>query len=598
MSEGGMIKEMAFSVSDRCHMVESSRVSEWWYTPRDTYMSLYDYDEYVKEYITKHKSIAGYDGLIYMPEEFILDVDGANTDMARQKTIALTILLDDLFVPYNIYFSGNGFHLGIPRTAFLWKPGKNLHIQVKNALKAKGVFEYADPSVTDKTRLIRVNNTLNSKGKLWKIIISKALLHDSADIIRKKANKVNKDELPLDLECEPVFNTLSANKVEKSSTPSIISFGRSPSPSEMPCIQSMLEGATQGKRHATALVIASHLRWRYPEIVVREVMESWRLRVTTENSPFTNKEMDSIVENCYTGKGGEGYRYGCDTEMMDLNCKQTCRLYKTKKSQSVMKADAMDKVLLDFYTKDNNAINLGALYGQNFPIYPGEVIILQAPPKSMKTMLLQNWVNELKRRTYFIEMEMSARQIWSRFVQIQKGWTEKELAEHYRAMRNGITQDFSWLTMDYSSCYPAELEKRLFMLDEKPEIVVVDHMGLLRSKQRDNNMKVEESSQALMELAVKNNLIVFAVSEITKTAFAEGMNLASSKGSFRIAYNANKVISLNPIKSMDGKIQQLHVKSEANREKEVLNVRLWVDGVKITGQESNAYEKKEFKLTP
>ena len=42
---------------------------------------------------------------------------------------------------------------------------------------------------------------------------------------------------------------------------------------------------------------------------------------------------------------------------------------------------------------------------------------------------------------------------------------------------------------------------------------------------------------------------------------------------------------------MDGKIQQLHIKSEANREKETLNVKLWVNGVKITGQETQAYEQ-------
>jgi hypothetical protein len=124
-----------------------------------------------------------------------------------------------------------------------------------------------------------------------------------------------------------------------------------------------------------------------------------------------------------------------------------------------------------------------------------------------------------------------------------------------------------------------------------PEIVIIDHMGLLRSKKQDNNMKVEEASQALMELAVQQNVIVFAVSEITKSAFAEGMNLASSKGSFRIAYNANKVISINPSKGSDGLISQLHIKSEANRERETLDTRVWVTGVKITGEDKGAYEQ-------
>ena len=583
---------MAFGVSDRCHLVDAQDASQWQRLNRDTFVSLYDYDEYIKEYVEKNKKMAGYDGLIYMPDEFILDVDGANTEQARLSAIGLSICLQDLMVPYRIYFSGTGFHFGIPGQAFRWKPDKNLHLNVKAALKNAGIFNYADPAVTDKTRIIRLNNTLNSKSKLWKVLINEGLLNSSVKDIREYATGP-KDDLPFDLECEPVFDVLSKQKPE--TRVEEINFGRAPDPVEMPCIQTMVEGVTQGKRHITALTLAAHFRWRYPELVVRQIMEWWRQKVDHPDHPFSPKEMESIVENCYTGHNGTGYRYGCDSEMMDKYCKNTCKLYKSKKSQSVMNADAMDKVLMEFYTTDQRSVNIGALYGQDFPVYPGEVVILQAPPKSMKTMLLQNWVNELKRRTYFMEMEMSPRQIWSRFVQIQKNWNEEQLIEHYKSMRNGISKDFDWLIMDYSSCYPQELQKRISLLPEKPEIVVVDHMGLLRSKKQDNNMKVEEASQGLMELAVQNNLIVFAVSEITKSAFAEGMNLASAKGSFRIAYNANKVISLNPIKGMDGKIKQLHIKSEANREKETLNVKLWVNGVKIAGQEVNAYEQANIR---
>ena len=43
-------------------------------------------------------------------------------------------------------------------------------------------------------------------------------------------------------------------------------------------------------------------------------------------------------------------------------------------------------------------------------------------------------------------------------------------------------------------------------------------------------MKVEEASQAIMELAVKHNVVVFAVSEVSKAAFKEGMDIASSRG--------------------------------------------------------------------
>jgi hypothetical protein len=199
----------------------------------------------------------------------------------------------------------------------------------------------------------------------------------------------------------------------------------------------------------------------------------------------------------------------------------------------------------------------------------------------MKTMLLQSWIHKLKRPTYFIEMEMSPRQMWMRFVMMEKGWDEDQLKKHYTQYANGISQNFDWLTIDYNSCYSHELGKRIMMLPYKPEIVVVDHMGLFKSQKQDNNMKVEEVSQALMEIAIHNNLVVFAVSEITKQAFHEGMDITSAKGSFRIGYNANKVLSLTPYKDENNLIKSLKVVCTANRERETLNLELIVNGTDI-----------------
>ena len=122
-----------------------------------------------------------------------------------------------------------------------------------------------------------------------------------------------------------------------------------------------------------------------------------------------------------------------------------------------------------------------------------------------------------------------------------------------------------------------------------PEIVVIDHMGLFKSKQRDPNMKTEEASQAMMELAVKHNIIVFSVSEITKSAFHEGnMNIASAKGSFRTAYNTNKLLSVIPSKSRKtGLIEMLRVRCEANREREHFDVNLHVRNNKFYKAETS-----------
>jgi hypothetical protein len=588
-----MIKEMAFSFNKRHYFMEESKVSEWMYSPKDTYISLYDYDEDVKLYVEKHKKLSGYDGLIYMPEEFLLDIDGSLPERARDKVIGLTLLLDDLHIPYNIYFSGTGFHVGIPGTAFKWKPEKNLHMKVKNALNKAGIFEYADPSVTDKTRIIRLLNTRNSKSGLWKICIAKSELDDMEALLEKA--KTSSDNLPIDHECEPVFDVTTLSKKKENTQVLTRDLGRVPDPVNYPCINSMLEGCTYGSRHQTALRIAAHLRWTYNESLVRLIMEDWRQKVTMDDKPFTNKEMESIIESSYNGHNGNGNRYGCNDLYMDKHCKNTCRLYKSKVGDTLMDPSQMETHLANFYSNDQNGINLGALYGKDFPIYPGELVIIQAPPKSMKTMLLMNWVNSFKRPTYFMEMEMSPKQMWERFTMIETGWDENQVREHYKQSKNGVSGKFDWLiNVDFESCYSYELHKRISTLPKKPEIIVVDHMGLLRSKHRDNNMKVEEASQGLLELAVKSNVIVFAISEITKQAFHEGMDLASSKGSFRTAYNANKVISVKPNKGRDGLIQSLHIKSEANREKETLNVKLWVDGIQLNKVEKAAYEEQVF----
>lgn len=580
-----MIKEVALSLSNRHHFRKNNQISQIEGTPQDTFMSLWDYDEYIIQYYKDNNKLAGFDGLIYMPDELILDVDGEDLKQAKTKTLGLINLLYNKKVPYQIYFSGRGFHVNIPSSAFKWKPSKNLHLKVKDELNRIGIYKYADPSVTDKIRLIRIPNTLNTKSRRWKIPLNiKEFEVFSLDF--KNVPRMN-FKYP-ELKCESVFDVLE-RKNPKSNETKIkrTELGREPDPTNYTCVQLMLKGVNQGSRHMTALRLSSHLRWRYPENVVRLIMENWRQRVDKHNVPFKKEELDKIVTSCYTANKGSGYNYGCGDPIKDSLCQSTCFLYKSKKNQSMMSATDMENVLIDFYTSNVKPIDFKNLYEQvkSFPIYPGEVVLIQAPPKSMKTMLLLNWINSFKKRTYMMELEMSPRQIMSRLIMIEKGWTDIQLANHYSSNRNGIDNDFKWLKVDYNSCYPYEIEKRIQMMPNKPEILVVDHLGLLRSRMKDNNMKVEEASQVLTELAVQHDLIIFVISEITKSAFHEGMNIASSKGSFRVAYNVNKVLSLEPLFDINEKslIRGLKLESTANREKETLYVDLSLDGLKLVG---------------
>ena len=576
-----MIREFAFGFSNRHHFMDSNQSGKWEYLSKDTFISLFSYDKDVEVYYEENKTLSGYDGIIYMPSEFLLDVDGNDVPTAKSKTLKLLSILKNKNVPYNIYFSGRGFHVGIPDKAFKWKPSENLHLKLKDELLKHGIFNYADVSVTDKTRIIRLNNTLNTKSRLWKIHLTEDEFNMlSSQEIQELAKKPRRDKQPEKLHCDPVFDIME-REVKKKTVKYQENLGMNPDPANAPCISQMLEGAVYGSRHATALRVAAWLRWRYPEKVVRLIMEDWRQRVTTKDNPFNESEMENIVTDCYKGHNGKGYRYGCKDAVMDKYCKSTCKLFKAKKSQTMMSATDMEQVMINWLNSDVKPINLGEIYGEDFPLYPGEVVVIQAPPKCMKTMLVQNWVNALKRPTYFLEMEMAPRQIFQRFIQIEKGWTEEEIKHNILSGKTDLTSSLKWLTVDFAPCYPVELERRVDMLSQKPEIVVVDHMGLMLSKHRDLNMKMEEVAGALTELAIKNNVVVIAISEITKQAFGEGMNIASARGSFRIAYNASKLLSVKARKNDAGEIQEMIVKTEANREKENLKVMLRPHGVQL-----------------
>ena len=78
-------------------------------------------------------------------------------------------------------------------------------------------------------------------------------------------------------------------------------------------------------------------------------MERWRLQVDREESPFTGKEMESIVKSAYEAHNGQGNKFGCNDPVMDEYCKNTCRLYRNKRSLNVMDASEMENNLIEFY---------------------------------------------------------------------------------------------------------------------------------------------------------------------------------------------------------------------------------------------------------
>ena len=54
--EQDMIREFAFGLANRHHFMDSTDISKWTNIARDTFHSLWEYDEEVKNYVKKKKS--------------------------------------------------------------------------------------------------------------------------------------------------------------------------------------------------------------------------------------------------------------------------------------------------------------------------------------------------------------------------------------------------------------------------------------------------------------------------------------------------------------------------------------------------------------
>ena len=63
-----MIKEFAFSFNKRHYFQDVSEMGNWQNIDNDTLMSLYDYDIYIQDYFVNNKTLAGFDGLLYMTD--------------------------------------------------------------------------------------------------------------------------------------------------------------------------------------------------------------------------------------------------------------------------------------------------------------------------------------------------------------------------------------------------------------------------------------------------------------------------------------------------------------------------------------------------
>ena len=194
-----------------------------------------------------------------------------------------------------VWFSGaKGTHLALPILLFGdIEPSEDLPERFHHIVDSFGDWGF-DLTIYDKNRLLRLENTINSKTGLYKIRIM-----DPFSISEKKLLKLAKkvgEETTAD-ELSDVFENDSLINIFNSFTP-IKKAEEGKKESDVDLRALLKTGVTEGSRNKTAFDIARHLKYiGNDREITHEILCNWNQK---NNPPLIKKELKSVIKSAFS----------------------------------------------------------------------------------------------------------------------------------------------------------------------------------------------------------------------------------------------------------------------------------------------------------
>lgn len=302
---------------------------------KDCYISAYKYD-------TQDLATANLFGSYYIDLDYELHNDN-DLKVLQYDLLQITSFLKfqcDIPKEYiKVYFSGcKGFHIILDANIFGINTFKsNLNVQYKAFSKYiyENIISYKtiDLKIYDRARLFRMTNSINSKTNLYKVPIqlefaTKCKYNELIEYaIRPKLPLFNKNIkiTPIKKAIEKFNNAFKKEGIQINNR-SIIN--RNGKVFEVPaCVRQMIQdGATQGNRNSTCVIIASTLlQSGKNEEEVQSLVQEWNNNTTPR---LSDKEINAVIKSAIkefnSGKG-----YGCSSiKELGYCIGAECRCYK------------------------------------------------------------------------------------------------------------------------------------------------------------------------------------------------------------------------------------------------------------------------------
>jgi len=574
--KNGLVEVAVGNISHRGNVMSLTSIKNLIKPQTELYRSMFVLDESAKKCFEENGTIRSYAG-VYAIDKLTFDIDqGTKSDRETQDALKYFLeILADMHVEKDCiqpWFSGRGYHVDIPNLYGL-PPSRDLPNIIAKTVRQ--MFNGLADNIYDKGRLIRVGYSYNKKSGLYKTPFK---IDEVFNLTSKEIHEISSKFMREDYRPEPLpsMDNIWADQIihNEQKTQVSVTQANSKMNTHVTCVQKMYDkGAIEGKRHATLLrMVSAWKRMGIPILGTLSMSLEW-------GKSLSKEEVERIVIDVYKW---EHNGYGCNDAVMERYCDSRCKFYRNKDyGLEVMSAMDLSQELRDFLRKDfhESSFNLQNLYNIPSPymIYAGELVTMIGDTKVGKTAFIQNICTQLKTmKTLYMSLEVHSHLMYRRFLQIALDKTKDEIND---LMCNGSDEEVKSAEGSVKHIHIMTVSPEIknisqVVADHQPKILVIDTIDAIRTDYiNDPLAKGQKVVNALKEIAQNQNLIIIAISHISKSASYNGvLDKHSAKGDSALEQKSDKVIGIT---QFDVNSKARVIESIVARDENNFKLRCW-----------------------
>ena len=250
-------------------------------------------------------------------------------------------------------------------------------------------------------------------------------------------------------------------------------------------------------------------------------------------------EVNKIVKDVYSWEGF----YTCQDPVMRKFCNHQCPFFRDSLVEDI---DTAEKKMIERMESKRTAINLRDIWNlsRDYEIEENELVAINGSTGIGKSAFIQNIIYNIDLPTLYFSFEMPSYQLYKRFLQIGSGASKDILKYQYKKISDKYKKNLKHIKIITSPIFANEIPK--YAEQTGCKLIVLDHIGLMRSKYAEEYNKISEITSQLRQITIKYPLIVIFISQVSReNAKSQILDIHSGKGSGSIENDSSKVITFN-----------------------------------------------------